>query len=179
MATSVTVQKALHALERLCGDIPPRSSSSDSPARAKNDSSCDSESATAPAVSSQDRHKMTSRVAGLPSTDYPATSTAKQEFRLILERELRFMPEALAVRDVSELIERLVDALAKHFLLHDGHGCSVISRPNSPWWSRCPEGHFTDEYFWSHQCLAVICPQCEMVYDPKECRLEPRHSSGN
>jgi hypothetical protein len=112
-----------------------------------------------------------------PAAPAQPNAALVSQLKTLIRAELSIIPEFAASDIGEEIVGGIATEILKHLPLSEGRRCSVMSRPNSPWWSRCPKGHFSDEYFWAYQCLAVICPQCEMVYDPKECRLEPRPRS--
>lgn len=103
--------------------------------------------------------------------DYAALAT-------LLGQNLRALPEG-RLGNVQKVATHLATVALNYMerlaeLRGTGMFARTVQRAESLWWSRCPKGHFTDEYLWVHQCVGIVCPRCLGIYDPKECHLEPR-----
>ena len=49
----------------------------------------------------------------------------------------------------------------------------LVRDPGARWADRCPQGHIVGDRLWLRQCVAVVCTECEAVYDPSECVVVP------
>jgi hypothetical protein len=108
----------------------------------------------------------------------PQGNPGRSRLAVRLAAELRKMMPITEenIEDVAKALDTVVfDYLERvDQLLSNGKPVRTTQRSAAFWWHRCPEGHFTDHYMWSHQCVAIVCPECLSIYDPDLCRLMPR-----